>query len=41
MHGSEVMLYIKKRNGRTDGHMHAQTSQNQYAPPTSSMLGAS
>ena len=44
IHGSEVMLYIKKRNGRTHGRMggrmHAQTSQKQYAPPTSSKLGA-
>ena len=41
MHGSEVMLCIKKRNnGRTDGHTDAQMSQKQYAPPTSSKLGA-
>ena len=43
MHGSEVMLCIKKRNGRTDtrmdGRTHAQTSQKQYAPPTSSKMG--
>ena len=40
MHSLEVMLCIKKRNGRphgqTDGRMHAQTSQNQYDPLTSS-----
>ena len=36
MHGSEVMLCIKTRNGRTD----AQTSQKQYVPPTSSKLEA-
>ena len=44
MYGLEVMLCIKKRNGRmhgrTDGRTHAQTSQKQYAPPTSSKLGA-
>ena len=38
MHGSEVMLIIKKRNGRTHGRTdtrtHTQTSQKQYAPPT-------
>ena len=26
MHGSEVMLCIKKRNGRTDGHTQADTN---------------
>ena len=25
MHGSEVMLWIKKRNGQMDGWMHART----------------
>ena len=40
MYGLEVMLCIKKRNGRTDARTHAQTSQKQYAPPTSSKLGA-
>ena len=36
MHGSKVMIYIKKRDERTDGR----TPQKQYAPPTSSKLGA-
>ena len=44
MYGLEVMLCIKKRNGRThgrtDARTHAQTSQKQYAPPTSLKLGA-
>ena len=45
MHGSEVILCIKSvtdgcTDGRTDGRIHAQKSQKQYAPPTSSKLGA-
>ena len=40
MHGSEVMLSTKKCNGRMQGRTDAQTSQKQYAPPTSSKLGA-
>ena len=29
-----------RTDGRMDGRMHAQMSQKQYAPPTSSKLGA-
>ena len=32
MHGSEVMLCIRKHNGGTHGWTDAQTSQKQYAP---------
>ena len=35
IHGSKVMLCIKKRDERTDGR----TTQKQYAPPTSLKLG--
>ena len=36
IHGSKVMLCIKKRDERTD----RRTTKKQYAPPTSLKLGA-
>ena len=42
MHGSEVMLCIKKRNRRTDGHMDARTYKRprRNMPLKPSKLGA-
>ena len=44
IHGFKVMLCIKKRDERTDGwkdgRTDGQTTQKQYAPPTSLKLGA-
>ena len=38
--GFKVMLCIKKRDERMDGRTDRQTTQKQYAPPTSLKLGA-
>ena len=40
IHGSKVMLCIKKSDERTDGRTDGRTTQKQYAPPTSLKLGA-
>ena len=40
IHGFKVMLCIKKRDERTDGQTDGQTTQKQYAPPTSLKLEA-
>ena len=40
IHGFKVMLCIKKHDEWTDGRTDGQTTQKQYAPPTSLKLGA-
>ena len=40
IHSSKVMLFIKKRDERTEGQTDGRTTQKQYAPQTSLKLGA-